>query len=176
MISTSNLTIRRADPADARLLAELGARTFSDTFAADNTPDDMAAYLAFAFGPAIQAAELADPRNTFLIVEVGGEVAGYAHLRAGEAPGCVSADRPVEIVRLYASRECQGRGIGAALMRACFEAAQASGGGTVWLGVWERNARARAFYDRWGFRHVGTHEFRLGADAQTDLLMEKALL
>lgn len=175
MIPHPALTIRRATPADANLLAEFGARTFSDTFAADNTPEDMAAYLAAAFSPSMQAAELADPRATLLVAEAEGEVAGYAHLRAGEAPGCVSGDKPVEIVRLYAGRAYHGRGVGAALMRACLEAAQEAGGATLWLGVWERNARARAFYGRWGFREVGAHEFRLGTDMQTDILMEKAL-
>jgi hypothetical protein len=50
------VTLRRATAEDATLLAELGARTFRDAFAADNTPDDMAAYLAQAFAPARQAA------------------------------------------------------------------------------------------------------------------------
>src|SRR3954453_7569776 len=84
MIQKPDVTIRRAVPVDADLLAELGARTFSETFAADNTPEDMAAYLASSFNLAQQTAELNDPASTFFIAEVGGVAAGYAKLHAGE--------------------------------------------------------------------------------------------
>jgi ribosomal protein S18 acetylase RimI-like enzyme len=169
------VTVRNATDADAVLLAEVGARTFSDTFAADNSPEDMAAYLATAFGPALQAAELADPSATFLIAEADGEAAGYAKLQLGDAPACVTGGKPIELVRLYAERKYLGRGVGAALMQACLLAAKRSGARTLWLGVWEHNHRAQTFYRKWGFTEVGSHEFRLGADIQTDILMVKEL-
>jgi diamine N-acetyltransferase len=168
-------SIRRADAEDAGLLADLGARTFSDAFAADNKPEDMAAYLAAAFSPAQQAAELADPRATFLIAEIERRAVGYAALRADDGPACVTGARPIELVRLYVAQEWLGRGVGAALMRECVGVARASGHQTMWLGVWEHNRRAQAFYRKWGFQIVGEHTFQLGTDPQTDLLMERAL-
>jgi hypothetical protein len=42
----------------------------------------------------------------------------------------------------------------------------------MWLGVWERNARAQVFYRKWDFRTVGEHLFPLGSDLQRDILME----
>ena len=170
-----DVTIRRADTEDAGLLTELGARTFSETFAADNSPEDMAAYLAASFNLARQADELADPASTFLIAEVGGRAAGYAKLRAGEAAEGVEGAEPVELVRLYVSREWLGRGLGEALMRACIDEARRAGHETIWLGVWERNGRAQAFYRKWDFRAVGEHLFHLGSDPQRDILMERAL-
>jgi ribosomal protein S18 acetylase RimI-like enzyme len=175
MIQKPEVTIRRANTGDAGLLAELGALTFSETFAADNSPEDMAAYLASSFNLAQQTAELADPASTFLIAEVGGVAAGYAMLRAGEPEEGVGGAKPVELVRLYVSREWLGRGVGEALMRACVEEARQAGHETIWLGVWERNGRAQAFYRKWDFRAVGKHVFQLGSDPQTDILMERAL-
>ena len=175
MSQNPDLTIRRANDEDAGLLAELGARTFSETFAADNTREDMAAYLAASFNPAQQTAELADPASTFFIAEVGGLAAGYAQLHAGEPAEGVEGPQPVELVRLYVSREWLGRGVGEALMRACVDGARRAGHKTIWLGVWERNGRAQAFYRKWDFRAVGEHVFRLGSDPQTDILMERAL-
>ncbi|MDQ3907124.1 MAG: GNAT family N-acetyltransferase [Acidobacteriota bacterium] len=175
MIQKPDVTIRRASLGDAGLLAELGARTFSETFAADNTPEDMAAYLASSFTHARQAAELADDASTFFVAEVGGIAAGYAKLRAGEPEEGIEGAKPVELVRLYVSREWLGRGVGQALMRACMEGARMAGHETIWLGVWERNGRARAFYSKWGFRAVGEHVFQLGSDPQTDILMERAV-
>ena len=168
--------IRRATAEDAGLLAELGARTFHDTFAADNKPDDMAAYLAAAFSPQKQATELADPRTIFLIAELNGRAVGYAALRADGVPACVTGAKPIELARLYVTQEWHGSGVGAALLRACLGEAQRAGYRTVWLGVWERNRRAQAFYRKWDFNPVGEHTFQLGADPQTDVLMERALL
>lgn len=175
MSQNLDLTIRRANLEDAGLLAELGARTFSETFAAANSPEDMAAYLAASFHTARQTAELNDPASTFFIAEVGGRAAGYAQLQAGEPAEGVEGTKPVELVRLYVSREWLGRGVGEALMRACVDGARRAGHGTIWLGVWERNGRAQAFYRKWDFRAVGEHVFHLGSDPQRDILMERAL-
>ena len=175
MSQIPDLIIRRGTIDDAALLSELGARTFSDTFAADNTPEDLAAYMATAFSVAQQRAELEDPAATFLIAEVDGHAAGYAKLRDSEPEHGIAGPKPVELVRLYAAREWLGRGIGQELMRASLDEARQSGYETIWLGVWERNPRAQAFYRKWNFRTVGEHMFQLGTDLQRDLLMERAL-
>ena len=167
--------IRRAGPADAALLAELGARTFNETFAADNRPEDMSAYLASAFSVEQTERELSDPHSIWLVAEIDGDAAGYAKLRAGAAPECVRGPDPVELARIYAARDWLGRGVGASLLRACLEEARRGGRRTIWLGVWERNERALAFYRKWDFRDTGTQIFQLGADAQTDVVMERAL-
>jgi GNAT superfamily N-acetyltransferase len=169
------VTIRRGTSADAGLLAELGARTFEQTFAADNTSEDMASYLALHFSVAQQSTELAHPASTFLIAEVDGQAAGYAKLHAGEPPKEIEGAKPIELVRLYVSQEWLGRGVGEALMRTCLDEARSIGHEALWLGVWERNARAQAFYRKWDFRAVGEHMFQLGADMQRDILMERAL-
>jgi ribosomal protein S18 acetylase RimI-like enzyme len=171
----STLTIRRASTADAATLATLGETTFTDTFGPENTPGDMAAYLATAFGEAIQRAELADARRTVFLAELGGKAVGYAVLRAGEAPACVrdGDGDAIEIERLYAATRLIGSGIGAALMGRCLSEARDRGRTTIWLGVWERNARAIAFYRRWQFADVGSHGFTLGADRQTDRVMAR---
>jgi ribosomal protein S18 acetylase RimI-like enzyme len=83
----------------------------------------------------------------------------------------VAARDAIEVARLYAAREAIGSGVGAALMRECIAHAASLGRGALWLGVWERNARAIAFYERWGFRDVGMQHFQLGADRQVDRVM-----
>jgi diamine N-acetyltransferase len=170
-----NLIIRRGKAGDAALLAELGARTFSETFAPDNSAKDMAAYLASAFSRAQQTAELADATSLFLIAETDGVATGYAMLRSGNVLDSISGDKPIELVRLYVSQASLGSGVGAALMQACIDEAKQRGHKTLWLGVWERNARAQAFYRKWNFTEIGTHIFQLGDDPQTDILMQRAL-
>ena len=173
--SLPDLIVRRGKAEDAELLAELGARTFSETFAPDNTPEDIAAYLASAFSPAQQAAELADPDSLFQIAETNGVAVGYALVRSGNVPPGVNGNRPIEMVRLYFSQESLGRGVGAALMQACIDEAKQRDYETLWLGVWENNHRAQTFYRKWNFHEVGTHVFQLGDDLQTDLLMQRSI-
>ena len=167
------ITIRRGTPEDAALLAELGAETFGDTFATQNTTVDMASYLAASFSPAIQAEELADPRVSYLLAEVEGEAVGFAKLMESQPEAAIHGPRPYELVRIYARKAWIGRGVGAFLMQACLDEAARLEFETLWLGVWEHNPRARAFYRRWGFIEVGSHAFTLGKDVQTDILMER---
>lgn len=167
--------IRRAVPADATALAELGERTFRDAFAADNRPEDLEAHLAATYASAIQAAELADPSRVVLVAEEdGGTLAAFSHLRFGAPPPPgVPGAAPAEVLRFYVERRWHGHGLADRLMRATLEAAAERGAETLWLGVWERNARALAFYRRNGFRDVGSHVFLLGSDAQTDRLLTR---
>ena len=170
-----DLKIRQAQYEDAALLAELGERTFTETFAVHNTPDDMSSYLAASFSVTQQRNELAEPASTFLIAEVDGRSAGYAKLLVNEPADGVEGPEPIELVRLYVTQEWLGRGVGEGLMRACLDTAREAGRKTIWLAVWERNGRAQAFYRKWNFRAVGEHVFQLGSDAQRDIVMEREL-
>ena len=175
LTKTPNLVIRRGNAGDAALLADLGARTFTETFAPDNSPEDMAAYLITAFSPTQQRTELADRETSFLIAESNGVAVGYAMLRSGNVLENVTGENPIELVRLYVSQDRLGSGVGAALMQACIREASERGHRTLWLGVWEHNARAQAFYRSWNFTEIGTHVFQLGNDPQTDLLMQRTI-
>ena len=171
-----NIAIRRATPADSATFAEFGARTFFEAFAADNTPQDMAAHLASAWSPALQDAELRDPLiDTLLAVESGGALAGFAQLRAQHGPACVRTLVPIELQRFYVDRPWQGRGLAGALMKEVERVARQRGARELWLGVWERNLRAQAFYRKCGFEEVGTQVFVVGSDPQTDHVMLREL-
>jgi diamine N-acetyltransferase len=171
----AGLSLRIATSADAQSLAALAERTFRDTFAAANSPDDMETYVRDAFSLDRVRAELADTANTFLLAIRAGDErgVGYAKLRTGTTDPSVTGPDPVELQRIYVDRSALGLGLGAALMRSSLDTARSAGYRTLWLGVWEHNARAIDFYTRWQFATVGEHEFRLGADTQRDLIMAR---
>ena len=166
-----SISIRLGVAADAPALAELAAHTFRDTFATENRPEDMALHIARAYGTSQQSNELVDPNITTLLIEVDGQLAGYAQLRSGEAPECVKGESPIELWRFYIARPWHGRGAAHELMRRVEVEAYRRGGRTLWLGVWERNERAKAFYRKTGFVDVGAHVFMVGTDAQTDRIL-----
>ena len=166
------LEIRRAEPADAGPLAEFAARIFDETFGPDNRPEDMAAHLADRFGLRQQTEEILNPEVVTLLVEDGGRLIAFTQVTTLHAPpACVTREAPVEIGRFYVDRSWHGRGLAQRLMAAALDAARSLGGETVWLTVWEHNPRAIAFYEKCGFRDVGSQPFRLGSDLQTDRVM-----
>jgi GNAT superfamily N-acetyltransferase len=170
-----DITIRRGMPADARLLADLAASTFRETFAVENRSEDMALHVSRAYGVSQQEAELANPEMTTLLAEVDGQLAAYAQVRANAVPDCVRGTEPLELWRFYVAAPWHGRGIAHALMTGVEIEARARGAQTLWLGVWERNERAKSFYRKCGFADVGSQVFVLGTDAQTDRIMVRSL-
>jgi len=159
--------------ADAALLAELGVRTFRETFQAFNRPEDLAVFFERTYGESIQRAELEDGANSYFIAECAGVPVGFAMLRPGPPEPCVLGERPLELARIYVLRDWHGLGIAPALMARCLEEARRLGAFTLWLGVWEQNHRARAFYQKFGFEDVGWHLFHIGQDPQRDRILAR---
>lgn len=165
--------IRKAHQQDAKQLAAIAEETFRDTFAAQNTPDNMALHCRTSFGEVIQAEEIANPNMASLLCEQEGRLVGFAQLRWGKAPGCVVADAPGEVLRFYVIGDCHGKGIARHLMNACIDEMRSRRSDVVWLGVWERNPRAIAFYRKVGFVEVGEQVFSVGHDPQRDVVMSR---
>ena len=172
---TDPITIRIATPADAATLTEIARRTFNDTFADQNRAEDMEKYLRETFGERQQLRELNDPSITTFFAEQNGVAIAYAQVRSGRASAAVGEGKALEIARFYVDRNAHGRGIAQQLMAAVQAHARANDCALLWLGVWERNARAIAFYRKCGFERVGSQPFILGSDLQTDDLMRAQL-
>ena len=92
------MLIRAGTIQDAAALAAFAARTFAETFAADNSVADMQAHVSRAYGVAQQTAELTSPSVITLIAEADGRLVGYAQLRRGPAPPCVRPEETIEPV------------------------------------------------------------------------------
>ena len=167
--------IREATEEDAKLLTDLAYTTFWDAFAhhPKNAPDDLNHYMRQAFSLEQITAELADDKSIFLIAESDGEAAGYAKIIVDNIEPGITAQRPIELNRLYSHQRYLGQGVGQQLMDACFDRAKEENRDVMWLGVWEFNPRAQRFYEKNGFHIVGKHTFVLGSDPQTDLLMQR---
>lgn len=170
------LQIRLATGEDAATLAEIAERTFRQAFGPLNSAEDMDLHCRKTYGAAIQAGEIREPDRVTLLCHEGDRLVGYAQLRRDAAPTCVIARRPAEIQRIYVDAPWHGKGAANALMDALLEAARAGGADVVWLGVWDRNPRAIAFYRKNRFEIVGEHTFLLGTDPQRDLVLARKLV
>jgi ribosomal protein S18 acetylase RimI-like enzyme len=166
-------TIRQAESIDAELVADLSRDTFYETFAADNTAEDMEIFLSKQFTREGLIAEMDRTDLIFFLAYAEEEVVGYVKLRACRLPD--SNDPSIEIARIYVKKEWVGKGAGQVLMQVSIDHAIQQNYKWLWLGVWEKNPRAIAFYEKWGFEKFGETDFFLGNDKQTDWLMKKQL-
>ena len=171
----NDISIKEATAADAALIADLSRQTFYDSFVADNTLENMDKFMNEQFTREELMEEVGAAGNIFLLAYVGDEVVGYARLREATNPLLIENGPVIEIARIYAIQQSIGKGVGSTLMQQCIDIARQKNARVIWLGVWEKNQKAIAFYTKWGFEKFGDHVFMLGNDPQTDWLMKKGL-
>lgn len=170
-----DVTYRQCSPDDVRALRDISRKTFQETFADQNSAADLQAYLDKAFDTDKLRGELSDENSRFYFLYADGELAGYLKLNQAPAQTDINDEDTLEIERIYVAQAYQGRGLGRYLMNLAVRTAQAAKKSCIWLGVWEKNEKAIAFYKKHGFTRVGVHPFILGGDAQTDYIMRKTL-
>ena len=171
MSVSSEIVIRDARPEEAGALAALARAVFEETFAEGNSDEDMAEFLASTYSESIQSRELSDPSMQTLLAVDGERLAGYAQLATGQPPDWVPERPAIEIKRFYILSHWHGSGVAQALMAECLRRADLYRSAAIWLGVWEHNARAKAFYAKYGFEARGSQPFWLGRDEQTDHIL-----
>lgn len=168
------IAYRAGTLADAGLLAEFFAFSFSDTFGHLYPPEDLSAFLSGldekGFG-----GELADPRFAFRLAESDGKLIGYCKLGPPSLPFDPGERRAIELRQLYIAPEFKGAGPGVALME--WAIAHALGGEfeDMYLSVFIDNQRARRFYERYGFVEVGVYGFKVGRVVDDDRVMKLTL-
>lgn len=164
--------IEMAQSTDVNTIRDLSIATFAETFASLNTEEDMEQYNERHFSTDELQREIDNPDSTFVVAKVDGVPAGYMKVNVGDAQTEEMLGNRMEVQRLYILRQYKRNGLGARFMHTAFDMARAQGKSVIWLGVWEHNDAAIAFYKRMGFVQFGSHDFVLGEDRQTDLLME----
>lgn len=170
-----NITIKKCTIEDLELLQEISIETFRDTFKDQNSPENMKAYLDRAFNLAQLEKELSNGSSEFHFVYFNGEVAGYLKVNTDEAQSEKMGKESLEIERVYISKEHHKRGLGKCLIDKATEIAIERNKERIWLGVWEKNENAVAFYEKMGFIQTGSHSFYMGDEEQTDFIMTKTL-
>jgi len=159
-------------PDEIKVLQQLSIKTFYQTFHASNTEKDMTKYLSENFTPEKLAKEINNPSSEFYIVEFGNVAIGYLKINTGDAQTESVSENALEIERIYVLQEYHGKKVGQLLFDKAVNLAKERRCEYIWLGVWEENPRAIAFYRKNGFVEFGKHVFQLGTDQQTDILMK----
>ena len=156
---------------DLHALQQLSRKTFFEAFAAQNTKENMAHYLAEGFSVEKLGAELHNPESEFYFALNGEEIIGYLKVNLGQAQTELHDIRALEIERIYVLKAFHGQQIGQLLLGKAIELAKQKNATCLWLGVWEENPRAIRFYEKNGLVPFGTHLFKMGDEEQRDILM-----
>lgn len=170
------VTIRKIGVADALALQTISRHTFQEAFAADNDAQNMEQYLTENLSVERLTAELQAPCSEFYFAEVAGTPIGYLKVNYGTCQTEPQGEQSLEVERIYITKEHYGKGVAQALFQKAIDIATSRNARNLWLGVWEHNYRALAFYRKNGFVEFGRHIFILGTDAQTDIMMRRELL
>lgn len=169
------ISLKKCTLEDSHILKEISSETFYETFNQQNSPENMNAYLEKAFNIRQLEKELSDISSQFYFVYVHTEVAGYLKLNTDDSQSEKMGDESLEIERIYIRKKFQKQGLGKSLLNKARDVAIESNKKKIWLGVWEKNENAIAFYNKMGFVQTGTHSFYMGDEEQIDYLMTKTL-
>lgn len=170
------ITIKKCTLEDLRNLQEISYETFNETFKDQNSSETMNAYLERAFNLDQLEKELSNRSSQFFFVYFNNEVAGYLKVNIHEAQSEEMGDESLEIERIYVKSNYQKQGLGKDLLNKAMETALKCHKKKIWLGVWEKNENAIAFYKKMGFVQTGAHSFYMGDEEQTDFIMAKTLI
>jgi ribosomal protein S18 acetylase RimI-like enzyme len=170
------LEIKKSDINDLDLIRSIAIKTFVESFANENSNENMELYLKNNLSISKLKAEFEDPDALFFLAYFDAEAVAYLKLNLGEEQTLGFGTKSIEIERIYVLSSFQHRQIGKALLNKTIEIAKVHSKRQICLGVWEKNHKAISFYKKHGFREIGQHVFMLGNDAQNDLLMQLDLL
>jgi len=171
----SSIQIKKVEASEADTLLAYSKQTFYEFFAHLNEPANMEAYSSVAFTLQNIQGQLSNPDSEFYFAMLNDAIVGYVKLNFNDAQTEYKDKNALEIERIYVSGEHHGKQIGKQLLDFAIKTARSKQFAYVWLGVWEHNEKALGFYKHQGFELCGSHDFMLGDDKQTDLLMKKKL-
>lgn len=169
------IKIKKCTLEDSRKLQEISYETFNETFKHQNSPENMNAYLERAYNLTQLEKELSNLSSQFFFISFHNDIAGYLKVNTNDAQSEEMGDDSLEIERIYIKNTFQKQGLGKYLLNKALEIALERNKKEIWLGVWEKNENALAFYKKMGFVQTGAHSFYMGVEEQTDFIMTKTL-
>ncbi len=171
----NSILITPIDLLDIEKLQAISRSTFKQTFSEHNNAADMEAYLNNSFSKEKLWSEINNPNSEFYFAQDGEKVVGYLKVNTGNAQTELKDLSAFEIERIYVDQSYLGKKVGQLLFNKAIQIATAKNVAYIWLGVWEENHRALAFYTKNGFIPFDKHIFKLGNDEQTDIMMKLIL-
>ncbi|KAI9635556.1 acyl-CoA N-acyltransferase [Dioszegia hungarica] len=175
-------TLRQPTSGEAEALSALICSSWTQAFGHAVPASVVEEAIAGPLSPSTIEQQISDPSTHFLVAsfqpQQGSEqIIGVAQLRAGLSEACLQLPNSTSLRKLYVDAAHHGTGVARDLLLAAEETARKDGWSSIWLTVWEGNARGKRFYEKMGYEVKGQKpsDLRGGSRGIVDFVMEKAL-
>lgn len=172
---TAKYEIKEVLADNIKELQQISRQTFLETFGSQNSAENIKEFLDTAYAEEKLKDEVENANSSFYFLTVDNKVAGYLKVNEGHAQTEQVVPNTLEVERIYLKQAFQHQGLGLVLIKLAEKIAKEKEKDNMWLGVWEKNYQAQAFYEKDGFKRVSQHTFVVGEDPQTDLILVKRL-
>jgi ribosomal protein S18 acetylase RimI-like enzyme len=169
------IKLRKAKIEELQAVLELAIEVYTDTFANDNSPENLEAFFKESYTTEKFKSEFKEPDSALYVALDDLKIVGFLRLRKSNEVDKYLGKNHVELHRLYVHRDYQGSSVSKMFMEEALTYAKEKKHEWIWLGVWEKNFRAQKFYTKWGFEKFSEHIFQMGDDPQTDWLLRKRI-
>ncbi len=166
------MQIRPANTNDANILAELGAKTFYETFREFHTEEDMQQYIKKAYSVDLMTENLSKENIQYFIAYDEHKSVGYLKLIKNVTHEKLTSQKNIELEKIYVLKEYLDKKVGKELMLQAINFSKQNNFETLFLGVWQENHRAVNFYKKFGFETFTIRTFQLGETLCDDFLMK----
>jgi len=167
--------IDKASLESAAALSQLWRDTFAQAYEGVHTPENIQTYCANNFSIETATSELKNDKVFCKIATLDDVAVGFYLLRKHDCPVPLDGSS-MELKQIYILSDQFGKGLGKTLYEDAITTIKQNGSRNVWLLVSDVNHRAKAFYNKLGFKSVGTGPvFEVGSDRLTSTVMARGI-
>ena len=169
------VSLRRANAADAVCLSALATQVFLETYATSGIRPTLAREAESQFSASAFIQRLAKREGRTILAERNGHLIAFAELVLGATHILLRSASAAELTRLYVQSPFVRQGVGRQLLERTEALAAAEGVSTLWLTAWVGNKRALAFYASQAYEQLGRTEYTFEGEVFENRLFAKAL-
>lgn len=170
------IEIKIATKADAKILADLGAITYTESHARFiKDKNDLKKYIESAYSLSKTIQEVNDPNNLFYIVYTDHLPVAYAKLVLNTNHDSINSKNACQLERIYVLEEYISLKIGHKLLTYIEDKLKDFNQDSLWLSVYYLNKRAIRFYVKSGFTEVGESIFMVNGKEYYNLVFSKRI-
>lgn len=156
-----NISIIRATVKDSQLLAGMGRITFLEAHGNSASAEIVTDYVDQNYSETVITTQLNDPGNLYHLIYYSGAPAGYSKIIYNTSNANISSPQITKLERIYLLKEYYGLDLGRKLLEYNIGLSKKQDQSGMWLFVWKENHRAINFYNKAGFKIIGSHDFKL---------------
>ena len=154
-------SIIKAKDKDFSLLADLGRESFLESHGRSASPEDIDTYAKENYTVEVFKKEISDPKNIYHIIYCDDQPAGYSKIVFNVPHSNIPLENVTKLERIYLLEKFYGLKLGFELFKFNLELSKKNDQAGMWLYVWKENKRAISFYEKTGFKIIGSHDFKI---------------